>query len=378
MTATRRRSKKHRDTALTKARKCKKKEADQCAIELLDITRDFKKDWSTDTRGRPVKAPIKDSHQISAALLHERGEKVSEADSCSRCRRGKGVWQSCVVAPIYKNQALYTHACSNCIHYKRPSECSLRVNFEANGGSAWVDDPEKTKTRGIVRRGGLFAVIKQEELLRIQRERKLQKELGRIQRELERLEELERIKRERERQEALERVQRERERQEALERVQRERERQREREAESEALSRKGRRTKVSVVVQSSPRATKQSSCVKIEDRTLRGPTEPLKERDLLRVGELTVKTEDLLFGLRARKEVLERRLRRQDNLRVKDEDDSSVLSDSPSDSNTSVSSDSSKPSHHSESSETSVMSYMTDTSSTCASSGDEGSDSDA
>ncbi|KAF4210537.1 hypothetical protein CNMCM8980_002403 [Aspergillus fumigatiaffinis] len=334
-----------------KARKCKKKEVDQCAIELLDITRDFKKDWSTDTRGRPVKAPIKDSHQISAALLHERGEKLSEADSCSRCRRGKGVWQSCVVAPIYKNQALYTYACSNCIHYKRPSECSLRVNFEANGGSAWVDDPEKTKTKGIIRRGGLLAVIKQEDLERIQRERKRQKEL--------------------------ERIQRERERQEALERVQRERERQREREAESEALSRKGRRTKVSVVVQSSPRAIKQSSCVKIEDRTLRGTTEPLKERDLLRVGESIIKAEDLLFGLRARKEVLERHLRRQDNLRVNDEDDSSVLSDSPSDSDTSVSSGSSKPSHHSESSETSVTSYMTDTSSTCDSSGDEGFDSD-
>ncbi|KAG2001210.1 hypothetical protein GB937_010380 [Aspergillus fischeri] len=132
---------------------------------------------------------------------------------------------------------------------------------------------------GIVQRGGLLAFIKQEELERIERERKRQAEPKRIRRE---------------------------------------RERQREREVESEALSRKGRRTKVSVVVQSSPPATKQSSCVKIEDRTLRQSTEPLKERDLLRVGESIIKTEDLLFGLRARKEVLERRLRRQGNVRVR------------------------------------------------------------
>ncbi|GIC94974.1 DUF3716 domain-containing protein [Aspergillus udagawae] len=303
MTSVRRPFNKSRGAALKKARKEFKgpieKAADKYAIKLLDKARDFNEDWSTNTRGRPVKAPVTESHQRSAALLHQRGEKLSEADSCSRCSSNKGVWQSCVVAPIYKNRALYSYACSNCIHYKRPSECSLRRKFQSNGGSAWVD-PKKTKE--IVRRGGLLAVIKQEE----------------------------------------------------LERVQRERERQREREAESEALSRNGRRTEVSVVVHSPPRATKQSSCVKIEGRTLRGSNKLLKEKDLKRVRTSIIKTKNLLWGLRARKDMLKRRLRLRDNSRVMNEDDSSGSSDSPSDSDVSVSSDSSNSSHDSDGSEAS------------------------
>ncbi|KAF7183373.1 hypothetical protein CNMCM7691_003572 [Aspergillus felis] len=323
MTSVRRTFNKNRGPALKEARKEFKgpieKAADKCAIKLLDRTRDFNEDWSTNTRGRPVIAPVTEPHQRSAALLHQRGEKLSEADSCSRCSSSKGVWQSCVVAPTYKNRALYSYACSNCIHYKRPSECSLRRKFQANGGSAWVD-PKKTKE--IVRRGGLLAVIKQEE----------------------------------------------------LDRVQRERERQREREAESEALSRKGRRTEVSVVVHSPPRATKQSSCVKIKGRTLRGSNKLLKEKDLKRVRASIIKTKNLLWGLRARKDVLKRRLRLQDNSRVKNEDDSSVSSDSPSDSDAS---DSSNSSHDSDMSEASDTSNVTDASYTCDSSG-EGFESDA
>ncbi|GFF26111.1 hypothetical protein IFM61606_09641 [Aspergillus udagawae] len=251
MTSVRRPFNKSRGAALKKARKEFKgpieKAADKYAVKLLDKARDFNEDWSTNTRGRPVKAPVTESHQRSAALLHQRGEKLSEADSCSRCSSNKGVWQS-----------------------------------------------------EIVRRGGLLAVIKQEE----------------------------------------------------LERVQRERERQREREAESEALSRNGRRTEVSVVVHSPPRATKQSSCVKIEGRTLRGSNKLLKEKDLKRVRASIIKTKNLLWGLRARKDVLKRRLRLRDNSRVKNEDDSSGSSDSLSDSDVSVSSVSSNSSHDSDASE--------------------------
>ncbi|GFF55005.1 LOW QUALITY PROTEIN: hypothetical protein IFM46972_10162 [Aspergillus udagawae] len=318
MTSVRRPFNKSRGAALKKARKEFKgpieKAADKYAIKLLDKARDFNEDWSTNTRGRPVKAPVTESHQRSAALLHQRGEKLCEADSCSRCSSNKGVWQSCVVAPIYKNRALYSYACSNCIHYKRPSECSLRRKFQSNGGSAWVD-PKKTKWTAFDASCGTHADESPGKsfgaagCLPLSSRKNLNgfNEKGN-----------------------------------------------REREAESEALSRNGRRTEVSVVVHSPPRATKQSSCVKIEGRTLRGSNKLLKEKDLKRVRTSIIKTKNLLWGLRARKDMLKRRLRLRDNSRVMNEDDSSGSSDSPSDSDVSVSSDSSNSSHDSDGSEAS------------------------
>ncbi|KAF7137001.1 hypothetical protein CNMCM5793_006752 [Aspergillus hiratsukae] len=200
-------------------------------IRLLEKIRELK--WSTDNRAKAVVAPLSEPHQQSAAVLHQRGEELSHADSCKRCREGKGVWQSCVVAPVYKDGAL---------------------TFEKSGGKAW----DSSLTEGVIQSGGLFAVVQQEAS---------QKEMERERRELER-----------------ERKELQRQREE-LERLRQEDQRQRpEREIRLGALRQNNRQPDLAVVVPSPHRVTKNSPRVKI-DRTMGWSNKLLTSGSLEQVG---------------------------------------------------------------------------------------------
>ncbi|RHZ43838.1 uncharacterized protein CDV56_100859 [Aspergillus thermomutatus] len=258
------------------------KTVDFDAIRLLDKVRDHNDDWSTNSRAQPVAAPLTAPQQRSAALLHQRGEKLSDADCCSRCRDNKGVWQSCVVAPIYQNKALHSYACTNCIYYKRPSDCSLRSNFQEKGGSAWVS----TSTETVLQRGGLLAAITQDRLEQAQQER--------AQRERAQRERAQRERAQRERAQR-ERAQRERAQQERAHK-------RRERESELETLPRSGRRTEVSVVVHSPGPVAKRS---KTTGRTLGWSKKLLKSDELEPVITVIAEMQAFLALLIAHKDEL-------------------------------------------------------------------------
>ncbi|KAL5332837.1 hypothetical protein BJX70DRAFT_404181 [Aspergillus crustosus] len=115
-------------------------------VSLLEPIREL--DWNVDIPSRLS------GRERSAALLYRRGESV---DPCAHCKR-KNPWSSCVVFPIYNEKSMFYHACASCLYYHKANSCSLRLEFEEQGGQAW----DSALTEAVRSRGGLRRVLDDE------------------------------------------------------------------------------------------------------------------------------------------------------------------------------------------------------------------------
>ncbi|KAH8435272.1 DUF3716 domain-containing protein [Aspergillus melleus] len=128
--------------------------SDRHVVELLDPNGSMH--WALGHDGKPNVRVYNHSRQHTTAyLVQERGVKM--AVPCESCASSdsRSPWVDCVAVPAFGKHSVHNHACGGCLWKSSGKACSLRREFEQQGGARW----DESVHISVMKAGGLLAAL---------------------------------------------------------------------------------------------------------------------------------------------------------------------------------------------------------------------------